>query len=76
VSQATRTIALSPVEQALVNEVAQWANRAQAEIQQVANAKLAVLLDAHGMSGQTVNFAREGEAWVMVVPAESAADGA
>jgi hypothetical protein len=76
VSQETRTIALSPIEQALVGEVAQWAARAQAEIQQAANAKMAVLLDAHGVGGKTVNFAREGEAWVMVVPDEPATDGA
>jgi hypothetical protein len=60
-------VALSPVEQALVAEVAAWAQRAQAEMQASANARLAVVLDAHGLSGQAATFHHDNGTWSLLV---------
>lgn len=65
-------IALTAVEQALVTEVATWTERAMAEVRMVADAKLAVVLDAHGVRGQACEFQKTDDGWVLVPPAPAA----
>lgn len=72
-ADVTKTVALSPVEQALVIEVAAWVDRATAEIKASADQRLAVILDAHGLLGATCQFTRTDAGWVLVPP--PAADG-
>ena len=70
-------VALSKVEQALVHEVVEWVKRSTAEVQAVADAKLACVLEAHGLAGREATFARREEGWVLVVEgAASVAPGA
>lgn len=61
------SIELSKVEQALVSEVAEWVKRATAEVQALADAKLACVLEAHGLAGREATFTRREEGWVLVV---------
>ena len=62
-------IFLSPVEQALVTEVAAWVERATAEVRASADQRLAVILDAHGLRGQECRFDRTDAGWTLVPPA-------
>ena len=61
-------ILLTPVEQALVSEVAAWVDRSSAEIKLIADQKLAVILDAHGLLGQKCQFSKTETGWVLVKP--------
>ncbi len=65
---------LSPVEQAYENEIAAQAAAAHQEIQQQANAKLAVVLDAHGLAQSGATFHHDGTAWTLQLPEPAAAD--
>jgi hypothetical protein len=61
---------LSPVEQAYVAEIAAQAAAAQ----QQANAKLAVVLDAHGLAQSGAKFHHDGTAWTLRLPTPAADD--
>jgi hypothetical protein len=63
---------LSPVEQAFVAEVAAQAAAAQQAIQQQASAKLAVVLDAHGLAKSGATFHHDGQQWTLALPAPAA----
>lgn len=61
-------IHLSPVERALVGEVAAQAAAAQQAIQQQTAAKLAVILEAHGLADTGATFDYDGTQWVLTLP--------
>lgn len=65
----SKPVTLTAVEQALVAEVAAWAERAAAEIRAIADRKLAVLVDAHGLTGRVCAFERTEAGW-MLIPGE------
>jgi hypothetical protein len=65
---------LSPVEQAYVAEIAAQAAAAQQAIQQQAAAKLAVVLDAHGLAQSGATFHHDGTAWTLQLPTPAADD--
>jgi hypothetical protein len=60
---------LSPVELAYVNEIAAHAAAAQKAIEQQANAKLEVVLAAHGLTDSNATFKYDGKQWTLVLPA-------
>lgn len=68
---APKLITLSPVEQALVTEVAAWVERATAEVRASADQRLAVILDAYGLRGQECRFDRTDAGWVLQPPADA-----
>ena len=63
------TVHLTPVEQAFVAEIAALAAAAQQAIQQQASAKLAVVLDAHGLAQSGATFHHDGQQWTLALPA-------
>ena len=65
-------ISLSPVEQAYVAEIAAQAAAAQQALQQQTAAKLAVVLDAHGLAQSGATFHHDGTAWTLMLPAPAA----
>lgn len=68
---------LTPVEQAYVAEIAAHAAAAQKAIEQQANAKLEVVLAAHGLTDSNATFEHDGKQWTLVLPAlEAVADNA
>lgn len=64
-------INLSPVEQALVSEIAAWFERASAELKVSADNRLSVILQAHDLLGKECKFSRTDSGWVLIPPAEA-----
>lgn len=65
---------LSPVEQAYVTEIALTASAAHKNIEQQANAKLVVVLEAHGLQDANAQFVHRDGRWVLVLPDAPAAE--
>lgn len=63
-----RTIALGKIEQALVDEVSSGYSAAVAQLQAQADAKLACVLEAHGVLGQPCQFIKTATGWEMMAP--------
>lgn len=68
-----RTIALGKIEQALVDEVSSAYSAAVAQLQAQADAKLACVLEAHGVLGQRCQFIKTASGWDLVAPDEAPA---
>jgi hypothetical protein len=67
-----KTIPLSSVEQALVSEVTAWAVRIQRETEAAVNAKLACILEAHGLTDKVVNFSFNDNKWSLILEEKDA----
>lgn len=67
------SVELSKIEQALLFEVFAWLDQARKELQAIADAKLACILEAHNLVGKEVIFRRTDSGWVMIQGEEDAA---
>lgn len=61
-----RIVELSKVEQALVSEINAGYEQAFAELRAIADRKLAVVLEAHGLLGQSCQVTRDGGVWQLI----------
>lgn len=66
-----RIVELSKVEQALVNEINAGYEQAFTELRAIADRKLAVVLEAHGLLGQPCQVTRDGGVWQLIAPDEA-----